>query len=293
VNRNDRGCAVHNGAIHGGEAEELRSGIEALIEHDLHVTSSDLQSLLDRVNARDSLAYLELADEVTQRQEHLAELNTAEPRSANTPPKDLISHESSTTAVHHGLDTDETVCFYEQEFYPLSNFSAFTLRWKGLRFDTSEAVYHWEKFQPRGDMYDGDRAMVAESIRVAVSAHEAFGIAQGARRAFGRPDWDAVKVDIMREILRTKVAQHEYVLRKLLATGERELVENSWRDSFWGWGERRDGKNMLGVLWMEIRSEVQAETAEPLPSPFLKAPEARKAAPKLVDCKKIRPKRSC
>ena len=43
------------------------------------------------------------------------------------------------------------VDFYEREFYPLSNFSAFTLSWwvspldGYIRFDTSEAAYHYEK----------------------------------------------------------------------------------------------------------------------------------------------------
>ena len=35
----------------------------------------------------------------------------------------------------HGLDTPERVHFYEQDFYPLSNFSAFTLMWEGWRFE--------------------------------------------------------------------------------------------------------------------------------------------------------------
>jgi hypothetical protein len=48
--------------------------------------------------------------------------------------------------MNHKLDTDNKVFFYEQEFYVLSNFSAFTLMWRGYRFDTSEAAYHWEKF---------------------------------------------------------------------------------------------------------------------------------------------------
>jgi hypothetical protein len=65
-----------------------------------------------------------------------------------------------------------------------------------------------------------------------------------------------VKVDVMRDILRAKVAQHEYVRRKLLATGDRELIEDSWRDDFWGWGPNRDGQNMLGKLWMEVRAEL-------------------------------------
>ncbi|SDC07574.1 conserved hypothetical protein, ribA/ribD-fused [Bradyrhizobium brasilense] len=154
-------------------------------------------------------------------------------------------------------DTDRQVFFYEQDFYLLSNFSAFKLRWKGLDFDTSEAAYHWEKF-PGDDDVDGviTRWDLRESIRWARSAHEAFKTAESYKSA-RRPDWDAIKVDIMRDILRAKAAQHEYVRRKLLATGERELIEDSWRDDFWGWGPNRDGQNMLGKLWMQIRGELR------------------------------------
>lgn len=150
----------------------------------------------------------------------------------------------------HGLDTHERVCFYEQEFYPLSNFSAFAIRWPlydyEIRFDTSEALYHWHKFP--------DLAALRARIRLANSAHEAFKVAE-EHKSRVRPDWNEIRVDVMREILRAKVAQHEYVRRKLFETGTRELVENSWRDDFWGWGPNRDGQNMLGKLWMEIRAE--------------------------------------
>lgn len=146
------------------------------------------------------------------------------------------------------LDTDQQVFFYEQDFYVLSNFSAFTLQWKAYRFDTSEAAYHYEKF-PRN-------VAIRVEIQTAPSAHEAFKIAE-RNRALRRPDWDQVKLDIMREILRAKADQHEYVRRKLLQTGDRELIENSWRDSFWGWGQDRKGQNWLGKLWMEIRTELR------------------------------------
>jgi N-glycosidase YbiA len=155
--------------------------------------------------------------------------------------------------MNHGLDTDDMVCFYEQDFYVLSNFSAFSLMWKGYRFDTSEAAYHWEKFN--GEL--SVQAVIKESIRLAPSAHEAFKIAE-RNKVLRRSDWDSVRVDIMREILREKVNQHEYVRRKLLETGDRKLVENSWRDDFWGWGPNKDGRNQLGKLWMEIRSEIMA-----------------------------------
>lgn len=155
--------------------------------------------------------------------------------------------------MNHGLDTDTQVFFYEQDFYVLSNFSAFNLKWKQFTYPTSEHAYQCEKF----DQGDGSSSLLRSDIRNAPSAHEAFKIAEQHRTA-RRPDWDAVKVDVMRNILRAKAEQHEYVRRKLLQTGDRELVENSWRDSFWGWGPNRDGQNTLGKLWMEIRAGLTA-----------------------------------
>lgn len=150
--------------------------------------------------------------------------------------------------MNHKLDTDQQVCFYEQDFYVLSNFSSFRLFWKGVDFDTSEAAYHWEKFP--------DQPQVREAILKARSAHDAYKVAE-ANKPLRRPDWDLVKVSIMKDILRVKVDQHEYVRRKLIATGDRELIEDSWRDDFWGWGPHRDGQNMLGKLWMQVRSETE------------------------------------
>lgn len=156
-----------------------------------------------------------------------------------------------------GLDTSTRVRFYEHDFYVLSNFSAFRLDWKGMEFDTSEHAYHWEKFGTDDEFVSDELGDVLNAIFTAPSAHEAFKVAE-RNRHLRRPDWDEVKVGIMRDILRAKAAQHEYVRRKLLATGDRELVEDSWRDDFWGWGPNRDGKNMLGRLWMEVRAELRA-----------------------------------
>ena len=158
----------------------------------------------------------------------------------------------------HGLDTEKQVFFYEQDFYVLSNFSAFRLHWRDRSFDTSEAAYHFEKFCG----VDGPLAQTARVVILsAKSAHEAFKMAHVYRHEC-RPNWASERVGVMREILREKARQHEYVRRKLLATGDRELVENSWRDDFWGWGPNRDGKNMLGKLWMEVRSELRAAEAK-------------------------------
>jgi ribA/ribD-fused uncharacterized protein len=149
-------------------------------------------------------------------------------------------------------DTTERVHFYENDFYPFSNFSCFSIRWFAKTFAASEYVYHWEKFIRTAPE-------IATAIEFAPSAHEAFKLAE-RHKELRRKDWNTVKVDVMRQILRAKVDQHEYVRRKLLQTGDRELVEDSWRDSFWGWGPQRDGLNMLGKLWMELRSALREST---------------------------------
>jgi N-glycosidase YbiA len=154
----------------------------------------------------------------------------------------------------HGLDTPGRVRFYEHDFYVLSNFSAFCLHWRGHAHFTSEHAYHWARFDyPAG-------VLLQDCVQRSGSAHEAFKFAQ-ENKSKQREDWDFIKVDVMREILRAKADQHEYVRRKLLATSDRELVEDSWRDDFWGWGPNRDGKNMLGKLWMEVRAEIRAARA--------------------------------
>ena len=165
----------------------------------------------------------------------------------------------------HGLDTPERICFYEQDFYVLSNFSAFEVMWsEAYSFKTAEHCYHWLRFATGladgklgGATPSDDAKAVADLVRRATSAHDAFKIAQ-ANKHLQRADWNDVKVEKMRLVIRAKALQHEYVLRKLLATGDRELVENSWRDDFWGWGPNRDGQNVLGKLWMEVRAELRA-----------------------------------
>ena len=149
------------------------------------------------------------------------------------------------------LDTEREVFFYEQDHYYLSNFSAFKVNWLGVIFHTAEHAYHWTRF-PHGAP---ERTIILESA----SAHEAFRFAQD-HKASQLANWNEVKVRVMRDIIRAKAHQHEYVLRKLLQTGDRTLIENSWCDPFWGWGPNRDGKNMLGVLWMEIRAELRSRS---------------------------------
>jgi hypothetical protein len=66
-------CKKHGGAVHGREAEELRAGIERLLAEgsddfrseafsELREIRQELLRLLDAVDARDSLGFLESVD---------------------------------------------------------------------------------------------------------------------------------------------------------------------------------------------------------------------------------------
>lgn len=148
----------------------------------------------------------------------------------------------------HGNDTEKQVFFYEHEFYVFSNFSSFAIEWKGKLWMTSEHAYQSEKF--------ADEAL-KEQIQQARSAHDAQRIAQEHKNEY-RSDWNDSKLNVMKDILRAKLQQHPYVKKKLLETGDRELIEDSWRDSFWGWGPNKDGANHLGKIWMNLRDEIRA-----------------------------------
>ncbi len=149
----------------------------------------------------------------------------------------------------HGLDNEKQIFFYEHDFYIFSNFSSFIIEWKGKLWPTSEHAYHAEKFH--------DEAF-KEEIRQTRSAHEALKLTMANRDKY-RVDWKEVQLECMKDILRAKVEQHPYVKKKLLDSGDKELIEDSWRDSYWGWGPNKDGKNNLGKLWMEVREEFKAK----------------------------------
>lgn len=130
-----------------------------------------------------------------------------------------------------------------------SNFSAFAVEFVGRLWPTSEHAYQGMKFSDIG---------LQEAIRVQRSAHEAMKLARSMPDKY-RPDWDEVKVRVMTQICSEKLRQHPYIQRKLIGTGDKELIESSPTDAFWGWGPNKDGLNHLGRVWMKLRDEWNAQ----------------------------------
>lgn len=143
----------------------------------------------------------------------------------------------------------EFIGFYPREFFVFDNFSSFRVLVDGVLYCTVEHAYQAIKFLQTAPE-------IAQQITDCYSAHDAQKIAY-ANKDRQRKDWDDVKLDIMEKLLRLKLEQNPYVKKKLLETGNLIICEDSPKDSFWGIGANRDGRNELGKLWMKLRSELQ------------------------------------
>ncbi len=144
---------------------------------------------------------------------------------------------------------DEFIGFYPREFFVFDNFSSFSILVDGVKYATVEHAYQAYKFLETAPA-------IAKEIMECYSAHEAQKIAY-ANRDKQRADWNDVKLGLMEKFLRLKIEQNPYVKKKLLQTGDYLICEDSPKDTFWGIGPNRDGRNELGKLWMKLRSELR------------------------------------
>lgn len=137
--------------------------------------------------------------------------------------------------------------YYETSHFVFSNFSAHTVIYKGVLYPTVEHAFHIAKF---------DDEKIRQEILSAGSPIEAFELGQ-KYRPMRRNDWEDIRVEILFEIIKEKVSQHQEVKDALLATGDEEIVEHNPNDSFWGTGTDRKGENNTGKIYMRIREGIR------------------------------------
>ena len=81
-----------------------------------------------------------------------------------------------------------------------------------------------------------------------------------------RLDWEQYKIRIMKWCLKVKLCQNWDSFSKiLLSTGDLPIVEDSYKDTFWGAifnGKEYEGINALGRLLMELREEIKIKSKE-------------------------------
>lgn len=135
------------------------------------------------------------------------------------------------------------------EYRFLSNYHVKEFTYKGKTYQSSEHAYQAYKATNEEDH---------EYVRMSPTPNDAR---KRGQKIIARPDWNSVKIDIMREILIEKFKDKE--LKQLLhTTGDAYLEEtNYWHDCFWGvctcdTCQHYKSQNNLGKLLMEIRKNI-------------------------------------
>jgi len=143
-----------------------------------------------------------------------------------------------------------TIKAFVGQYRFLSNFYPSPIIWNDWRYTTAEHL-----FQARKTMTEKDR----ELIRKIPSPKQAKSLGGTVKL---RPDWEEVKLQVMKNVLKLKFTQNPELFQKLISTGFMELEEgNCWHDNYWGICKCRKckykkGQNHLGLLLMEVRKGV-------------------------------------
>jgi ribA/ribD-fused uncharacterized protein len=125
----------------------------------------------------------------------------------------------------------------------LSNFWPSPFFYNGFTWPAVEHAYVAGKIQ------DSDYTKLAASL-LYMTASEAKS---HGRCVPLRPDFDMIKIQLMKELQYEKYHQNPVLMQKLLDTEGCYIEEtNHWHDTYWGVCDGV-GQNWMGVLVMEIR----------------------------------------
>eukprot|EP00731_Ephydatia_muelleri_P002186 Em0001g2186a len=168
---------------------------------------------------------------------------------------DLYSHSGplrATYPVEHSKEQSQEIKFYDRKdpYYEFTNFYPCHVVIDGKTWPSTEHYFQAQKFV--GTPY-------VEAIRRFPTAREAFQLSRTPQASrWCRGDWERVKEDIMLKALRCKFNDNPELKKKLLATGNKRLIEHTHNDSYWADGGDGSGKNKLGKLLERVRSELQS-----------------------------------
>lgn len=144
---------------------------------------------------------------------------------------------------------DTAIMQFRGEYLFLSNFyEGNVFEYKGYKFNNAEAPFHAEKCIARINEFE--MARPSQSKRL-------------GRQVLLREDWEEVKDQVMYDVCYAKFTQDKRLKEKLLATGDRELVEGNYHgDKCWGMIFSKNtnswiGENRLGIVLMQLREDLK------------------------------------
>ncbi|MBQ2936497.1 MAG: NADAR family protein [Lachnospiraceae bacterium] len=140
------------------------------------------------------------------------------------------------------------IYFYKikDEYGCFLNFAHYEFELDGKIWMTSEHYFQAQKFS--GTEYEEIIRLLDNPMKAAETGRN--------RDLPLREDWEQVKDDIMRKAVLAKFSQNEEIKNILLSTAEETIIENTSNDYYWGCGKDGSGKNMLGIILMEVREKL-------------------------------------
>ena len=145
---------------------------------------------------------------------------------------------------------------FRNEYAFLSNFYEHPVTYDGITYKNSEAAFQASKTisayqRSRGEIPFSDERLLFKDL-------SGGGAKRLGRKVRLRPDWEDVKVSVMRDIIHAKFSD-ESLKDLLLSTEGAYLIEgNTWGDRIWG-QVNGEGENLLGQILMEERENIIAE----------------------------------
>ena len=171
-------------------------------------------------------------------------------------PEDLDNLPQAISPINVSTKSNEDVVGFFGELCPFSNFHPAKFSYKGKEFHSSEQFIQHTKAQYCNDHETADRIL---------NAHSALACKQLGYlvKNYNHQNWVNSIETLCKEGIRAKFEQNPHLLRMLLNTGEKTIVESS-KDDVWGTGiplfrwdclndKLWSGKGKLGIMLMEIR----------------------------------------
>lgn len=153
---------------------------------------------------------------------------------------------------YYTVDENRVFGFFE-DYRFLSNFHKCDIHYDGERFPSSEHAYMCAKCKNIETVnYEKHYNGLSVGLIRLMSCSE---VKKWGRKVELRDDWEQIKVGVMLQINLDKYIRNIELREKLLATGDKILIEsNSWGDSFWGFDvDKNKGENNLGKILMNVR----------------------------------------
>lgn len=154
---------------------------------------------------------------------------------------------------------ENTILFYDAND-PItgwmSNFYPSPIIIENRSYPTTEHYYQSRKFNKPETFH------IMEEIIHSPTPDEAFRLSRVYEDKV-REDWNIHrKRDMFRAVI-FKFKQHLDLQKKLTATGDAILIEDSPKDAFWGCGADKKGLNLMGHILMNIRQMLSDNVPDP------------------------------